>query len=135
MALDWSKTACVATPAFQKLFLALEIRLRVVELRLRLLHGGARLFDLGLQRPRIDLRQHVAQLHLLTDGEVNGLQLPADLEGEAADVGRLQHAGKAANAALGLCRDLVRAKPRTGCSAVSSFFWPAGLQAEKDQAT
>ena len=64
----------------QKLFLALEIGFRVIELRLRLLHAGAGLVDLGLQRSGVDFRQHVTQLHLLADGEGDRFQLPADFE-------------------------------------------------------
>ncbi len=64
----------------QQFFLALEIAFGVVQLRLCLLDAGTGLFDLRLQRARVDFRQHVAQLHLLADGEGDGLQLPADLE-------------------------------------------------------
>jgi hypothetical protein len=67
-------------PLLQQFFLALEIRLRVIQLRLCLLHAGAGLLDLRLQRPRVYFCQHVAQLDFLTDGEGNGFQLPADFE-------------------------------------------------------
>ena len=115
----------------QKLFLALEIAFCVVQLRLGLLHAGAGLVDLALQRARIDFRQHVTQLHLLADGEGDRLQLAADLEREAADIGRLQDAGKTANAAFGLCGDLVG--PQTAHRLFARFllFIAAALQADQ----
>ena len=72
-------------------------RLRRCRLRLCLLDAGTGLFNLRLQRARVDFRQHVTELHLLADGEVDGLQLPTDFERKAADIGRLQNAGKTAN--------------------------------------
>src|SRR3984893_15978220 len=114
----------------QELFLALEIGFRVVELRLRLLHPRAGLVYLGLQRARVDFGQHVTQLYLLADGEGDRLQLPADFEREAADICGLQDAGKTANAAFGLCRDLVGAKAADRLFACFLLFIAAALQAD-----
>ena len=59
--------------SLQQFFLAPEIPFRIIELRLCLLHAGAGLLDLRLQRPRVDFCQHVAQLDFLSYGEGNGL--------------------------------------------------------------
>ena len=76
-----------------------------------------------LQRARVDLRQHVAQLHLLADGQGDRLQLAADFERETADVGRLQDAGKTANAAFGLLRRLCRPADRApAVRSLPAFF-------------
>ena len=106
---------------------------RVVELRLRLLHARAGLVHLALQRARIDLGKDVSQLHLLADGEGDRLQLAADLEREAADVRGLQDAGKAANAAFGLCGDLVGAQTAHRLFARFLLLFPAALQADDKQ--
>ena len=55
--------------------IALEIALRVRELRRVLRLGRNRLLERGLVRPRIDLRQQVALVHRLALGESDLLQL------------------------------------------------------------
>jgi hypothetical protein len=87
------------------------------QLRLRLLHARAGLVHLALQRSRIDLGEDVSELHLLADDEADRLQLAPDLEGEAADLGRLQHARKASNPAFGPRSDLVGAQTADRCFA------------------
>ena len=69
-------------PPLQQFFLALEIGLRIIQLRLCLLHAGAGLLDLRLQRSRVDFRQHVPQLYFLTDGESNGFYSPVSNIGD-----------------------------------------------------
>jgi hypothetical protein len=118
----------------QELFLALEVRLSVVELRLRLLHTGAGLVHLALQRSRVDFGEDVPELHLLADGEANGLQLPADLEREAADVGRLQHARKAPNTAFGCRSDLVGAQTADRLFVRFLLLLSTALQADDKEA-
>jgi hypothetical protein len=113
----------------------LEVRLRIAQLRLGLLNGGARLLDLRLQRARVDLRQQVAQLDLLTGLQVDRLELPGNLEGQKTDVGRLQHAREPAHAALRRCRDFVHAESPNRLFRGLFFLLVAGLQAEEDQAT
>ena len=68
----------------QQFLFALEVGFRVVNRRLGLLHAGVRLLDLRLQRPRIYFRQRVAQLNLLTDLQIDCLELSGNLEGQQA---------------------------------------------------
>ena len=69
-----------ANTPFQKFLFALEVGLGVVNRRLSLLHAGACLLDLRLQRPRVYFRQQVTQLNLLTDLQIDRLELPGNLE-------------------------------------------------------
>ena len=65
---------------FQKFLFALEIAIRIVDLCLSLLHAGACLLDLRLQGPRIYFRQQLAQLNLLTDLQIDRLELSGNFE-------------------------------------------------------
>src|SRR5450432_1187465 len=73
-------------PFSEQIFLALEIGFCVIDLGLRLQHASTGLVDLRLQRPRVDFRQEVSQLHLLVDSERYSFQLSGNLERYAADV-------------------------------------------------
>jgi len=95
-----------------------------------LLHPRAGLVYLGLQRARVDFGQHVAQLYLLAHGEGDRLQLPADFEREAADIFGLQHAGKTARPAFGICGDLVGPQTAHRLFGCFLFFIPTALQGD-----
>ena len=70
----------VARPVGGMERIALEIALRVVNRRLSLLHAGVCLLDLRLQGSRVYFRQRFAQLNLLTNLQIDRLELPGNLE-------------------------------------------------------
>ena len=113
-------------PLFQQLVPAREVRLGIGQLCLGLLHAGARLFDLRLERPWIDFREQIAELDLLTDLQADRLELAGNFERQKTDFGRLQQAWEPTDAALRVAETLYTRSPRTACSAVSSFLCAAG---------